>query len=244
MKDKLKTNKTWLMIGASLLSFGVLLGISLTKSDEKTIQIISTTQNLEPNTTLNAKHIQILTFPQEFVPPKFVQIKDRSLILGQKIKAKLPQGTPLCWYHLSEPDWRQEGLAHSVPKGKRAFPININHQFGFNILPGDFIDMIGYFRNPATNKEISKTILQKILVLKTKPTLIIEASPHEIEKILFAQKKGKLYLSLRNQEDNQRVSVLPETDFYAFVGIRPKGNMKSFKKLKNMPIFLNIPESQ
>jgi pilus assembly protein CpaB len=93
------------------------------------------------------------------------------------------------------------------------------------VRPNDHVDIIGTFKDPATNEQVAVTLLQNVIILATGKitgttniNLIPEAErsygnvsllviPEEAEILVLSQELGNLTLSLRNEED---IDVLEE----------------------------------
>ncbi len=100
--------------------------------------------------------------------------------------------------------------------------VNERSSVGLWVRPNDHVDVLGTFRDPATNQMVAVTMLQNVIVLatgqlteashsrrsdNTYSTVTLLVLPEEAEIMVLAQEQGSLYLSLRNSED---ISIFEE----------------------------------
>lgn len=117
------------------------------------------------------------------------------------------------------------GVAAVISEGKRAIAVKGNKVLGLAgfIQPGDRVDVLVTVKNPDGQKkssEVTKTVLQDILVLATgteiekpakgeKPSQVdvytLEVTPEEGEELGLAATQGTLHFALRNVLDKQVV---------------------------------------
>jgi len=115
------------------------------------------------------------------------------------------------------------GLSAMLEPGSRAMTIRVNDVVGVAgfPLPGNYVDVISYMKlprkkNETTDSFISKTVLEKILVLasaqrtghedttpKTVESVTLQLTPQQAEVLDMVSNTGKITLVLRNQMDDQ-----------------------------------------
>ncbi len=109
-------------------------------------------------------------------------------------------------------------LAALIPENKRAVTIRVNDVIGVAgfLLPGNRVDVlntISYSKTSATTLTVLKDI--KVLAVdqtarskENKPIIVravtLEVSPRQAEKLLTAQSKGDIQLSLRNPHEEDK----------------------------------------
>jgi pilus assembly protein CpaB len=114
------------------------------------------------------------------------------------------------------------GLVSRIPKGMRAFAIDINETTGVSgfVLPGNRIDIIQ--GKPSPGHSQAELVLQNVLVLAagqmfTRPedksilarTITLAVTPEQVETLVAARVKGPLTLSLRGVNDTEIVNRTP-----------------------------------
>lgn len=111
-------------------------------------------------------------------------------------------------------------LAFIIDQGQRAVTIGISDITGLggNIKPGDHVDVIGVFQAEVTGVDSSFTILNDIMVKavgsslgpedqgegvekSNARTVTLEVTPQQAEKLVLADEKGSLRLSLRHPDE-------------------------------------------
>jgi pilus assembly protein CpaB len=158
--------------------------------------------------------------PEQFVTSSVVKPESASFVQNQKVLVSLQAGDPLLWSQF-ETTRAAERLSSKVQKKTRAITIEASKtaSVGGWVRPNDHVDVIGTFRDPATNENTAVTLLQNVIVLATgkitgttNVNLIPEGQrdysnvslmviPEEAEILVLAQELGELTLSLRNEDD-------------------------------------------
>jgi len=175
-------------------------------------------------------------YPKNAIGPNHL-----NLILGKSIPIALEKGSVLRWQDFQIGQGGFNPISAKIPKGYRALSVNLS-QTGHNsrwLKPGDRIDVLGSFSLSEGDREITRTLFQNILVLNTKPQLILLVTPEQAELLLFSKSQGSLHASLRSREDPKLVQSLPEHEFLKFLGIRKKSRRKN-TRVKSAPQFLHF----
>jgi len=110
-------------------------------------------------------------------------------------------------------------LASLIPENKRAVTIRVNDVIGVAgfLLPGNKVDILNTVKY-GQNSASTVTVLKEIKVLavdqtartkENKPVIVravtLEVSPREAEKLLSAQSRGDIQLTLRNPHEEEKV---------------------------------------
>jgi pilus assembly protein CpaB len=114
-------------------------------------------------------------------------------------------------------------MTYIIPQGHRAITVAVNEVAGVAgfITPNDRVDVVLTTTIPGSKDEnITKIILQNVPVLATGqiteqkegkpvivPTVTLDLTPDDSEKIVLAASKGKLQLLLRNIADSAPVDA-------------------------------------
>jgi pilus assembly protein CpaB len=163
--------------------------------------------------------------------------KKRRQIIGRELDTYLAKGSVLQYDDLKTASRRVFGLNANISPGMRAKAIAVDSisSLSYLVRPNDRVDVIGTFRFPEMRGEkdwdtITLTILQNVRVIATGSdwgrnsaspatrrrsfsSVTLELSPTDVEIIEFASQKGRLSLSLRNNEDSAIVSGLKSVYF-------------------------------
>ena len=180
--------------------------------------------DVSEGTVVTMEMISQRSIPEQFVTSSVVKPDSASYIVNQKVLVALQAGDPLLWSQF-ETTKAAERLSTKVQKKARAITIDAKSTtaVGGWVRPNDHVDIIGTFKDPATNEQVAVTLLQNVIILATgkitgTTNLIPEAErsygnvsllviPEEAEILVLSQELGNLTLSLRNEED---IDVLEE----------------------------------
>ncbi|MDC8759248.1 Flp pilus assembly protein CpaB [Janthinobacterium fluminis] len=174
---------------------------------------------------LTPEMVRMVDWPSSAMPPG--AFNDAKLLETRVTRTSIQHGEPVMEGKLAPPG-TQGGLSAVVADGKRAMTVRVNDVVGVAgfALPGNFVDILvstqeeGARNNPARDPNISKIVLERILVLAiaqessrddTKPKVVnavtLELTPEQAEKLDLARSVGTLSLVLRNQIDPKPVNT-------------------------------------
>ncbi len=171
------------------------------------------------------------------VASRTIPWKNRIQVIGRELDTYLSKGSVLQYDDLKAASRRVFGLNANIKSGMRAKAIAVDSisSLSYLIRPDDHVDVIGTFRFPEMRGEkdwdtITLTILQNVRVIATGNqwgrkiatqgtrrrsynSVTLELSPSDVEIVEFASQKGRLSLSLRNNEDAAEVYDLKSVYF-------------------------------
>jgi pilus assembly protein CpaB len=163
--------------------------------------------------------------------------KNRRQIIGRELDSYLAKGSVLQYDDLKAASRRVFGLNANIKPGMRAKAIAVDSisSLSYLVRPDDRVDIIGTFRFPEMRGEkdwdtITLTILQNVRIIATGSqwahrsdsqsakrrsysSVTLELSPGDVEIVEFSSQKGRLSLSLRNNEDAAKVTNLKSVYF-------------------------------
>jgi pilus assembly protein CpaB len=205
------------------------------------VEVVVAKRDLGINETLDQDSAAVRKLPREYSvsgalsPDHFDQFK------GQRLAVALRSGEPVLLHHLL-PN-QAASLATRVPEGVRAITIlvdEVNSLSGM-LQPGDHIDLQASIRPPsiaglASPAEITGLLLQDVPVMATgkqarplaedpqqqRPftAITVEVDPHAAQRLIVAQRTGKLTALLRNRNDRQPIAQKP-LDIFGLLQMRP-----------------------
>lgn len=186
------------------------------------VQVVVAAKDLPPGTVLSQEHLKLVPWPKDnvingayFDTANLIdRVIRQSLVGGEMILAgKLaPKGTP-------------GGMAGIINNNKRAVTIKVDEASGVAgfILPGNRVDvLLTIDRNVYKDDPITQMVLQNLLVLgigqdleqqktgekpKVVPTVTLEVTPDQGERLALAAKEGHITLALRGWTENQPVET-------------------------------------
>lgn len=162
--------------------------------------------------------VKLVDWPASSTPPG--AYKDLAALDGRVLRTSLLRGEAIIDAKLA-PLGTTGGLSAVIGEGRRAMTVRVNDVIGVAgfALPGNYVDILVNTQrdgdnNTARDKQISKIVLERILVLavaqdvgrdETKPRVVnavtLEVTPEQAEKLDLARSVGSLSLVLRNQMD-------------------------------------------
>ncbi len=206
------------------------------------VAIVVAKQDLARGEAVSAQTVAVREIPRAYLAPGTVLPEHFEGFAGARLMAALRAGEPLLQSALEGAD--VSTFAAKVPAGVRAFTVvvdEVNSLSGM-LQPGDRIDLLLSARLPATTAqpqppEITRPLLQDIKVLatgrqvrpggddrssRTYGAITVEVSPEQAQRLVVAQRSGKLSATLRNPLDREPVAHLP-LDVYALLGLAAPG---------------------
>lgn len=220
----MKNTRTMLVLAIAILSglAAVLLASRwLTQqSNNGVAHVAVASTDISLGQRLTPELFRLVDWPASSTPPG--AFTDIALLEGRVVKTSLMRGEPVLEGKLA-PLGTKGGLSAVIGEGRRAITVRVNDVIGVAgfALPGNFVDIIVNTqregeRNGSTDQNISKIVLERILVLavaqeagrdETKPRVVnavtLEVTPDQAEKLDLARSVGSLSLALRNQVDPQ-----------------------------------------
>ncbi|MFO0888955.1 MAG: Flp pilus assembly protein CpaB [Isosphaeraceae bacterium] len=188
---------------------------------EATQEILVAARDVKEEEVLKPDMVKAMRLPVSAIPvgafAAFKEIEDRwvrtALLEGDPVVEKRlgPKGTP-------------PGLVANIPKGMRAFAVEVNEQSGVSgfILPHHRVDVVRFDSNERGPGAKAETILQNVEVLATgqvftraeektvqSRTVTLALTPDQVDTLVAAKAKGPLSLSLRGVNDHEVVQRPP-----------------------------------
>jgi pilus assembly protein CpaB len=216
-------NARSLMMLGMAMAFGLcamfvtrqMMGQGTAKAQEDLQDVLVAARDVKEEEVLKVDLVKVIRMAKSAVPAgAYTAAKDveerwakTALLEGDVvIEKKLgPKGTP-------------PGLVANIPKGMRAFAIDVTEQTGVSgfVLPGHRVDVIRIDTERAGAR--AESILQNIVVLAagqvfthaeerslTTRTVTLAVSPEQVDVLVAARAKGSLSLSLRGVNDHEIV---------------------------------------
>jgi pilus assembly protein CpaB len=206
-------------LGAMILS-RQLLSSGKVKQEEETQEIVVAARDFKDEEPLKPDMVKVVRMAKSAVPAgSFSSFKD---LEDRWVKSTLLEGDVLVEKKLG-PKGTPPGLVANIPKGMRAFAIDVTEQSGVSgfILPGHHVDVVQH-HNGDKNESRVDTILQNVLVLAagqifTRPdekslqsrTVTLALKPDDVQVLVAARALGALSLALRGVNDHDVIARQP-----------------------------------
>ena len=183
------------------------------------VPVVVATTDLPWGTKLSRDMLKTVPFLKESLPTGY--ISELALAEGRVLIAALSVNEPVTQTKIAPDDVTLGGVSAVLAPGKRAIAVKGDKVIGISgfIRPGHVVDVLVTMRNPKTNSEETKLVLEKIPVLATgteitqnergQPAPVdvytLEVTPKEAEILTLVSTQGMLRFALRNIKDSETV---------------------------------------
>lgn len=180
------------------------------------IQVAVAAIDLIPGTKLTPEMVKKMDFLSKSAPPG--HFKDTGPLVGRVSIAPLRMNEPIIEHRLAPIDVKTGGVSALLGEGKRAVAVGGDKVIGLSgfIYPGNRVDVLVTWQDPQTEKEITKIILDNILVLASGTQVqknekgeaapvdvyTLEVTPEEAEILSLTRNEGKIQFALRSPVDS------------------------------------------
>jgi pilus assembly protein CpaB len=185
--------------------------------EEETQDVIVAARDFKEEEILKTDMVKTIRMVKSAVPVgSFSSFKD---VEERWVKTTMLEGDVVVEKKLG-PKGSPPGLVANIPKGMRAFAVEVTEQSGVSgfILPSHHVDVVRYESNEKNKNQRGETILQNVLVLAagqvfSRPeekavqgrTVTLAVTPEQVDLLVAARAKGPLSLSLRGVNDHSIV---------------------------------------
>ncbi len=215
----------WLLLAGV---FGIAASLAWVKSQshpapivEKAAMVLVAKQDIPPATRLSADQVQLSPWSRTHLPKgAFTSLGD---LEGRVIAYPLVEGELILEKKLA-PKGTLPGLTALLPATKRAMTVKVDEASGVAgfVVPDNRVDVLVTIDKGEYNKNpLSRVLLQNLRVLGTGqriesrpgdkpqvvPTVTLEVSSEEGERLALASQEGRISLVLRGQEDNKMITT-------------------------------------
>ncbi len=200
--------------------------------------VVAARQDIPARTIIEQGMVEIRSFPRQALPP--AAAPDVESVVGMVAVSPIKARQPISMRAVA-PKGAALGLSYAVPLFMRAVTVAVDPIIGVAgfLKPGDHVDVVATFNvNKGT---VTKTVLQDVELLatgsqvveeeidpstgkpakpKAQPNATLAVTPTEAEKLILAESKGKLRLTLRSAGDTAFVASKGVTS-RALLGVVP-----------------------
>ena len=185
-------------------------------------RIVVAAADIPIGTVISQPQVRVASWPKDSIPPGSAQLTDA--VVNRVAIRPITRGDAVTEQKL-KPKSGGAGsgfMTYVVPEGHRAVTVAVNEVAGVAgfLTPNDRVDVIVTTQVPGNEKEsISKIILENVPILATGqvtdqkegkpvvvPTVTLDLSPADSEKLVLAASKGPLQMLLRNITDSAQVN--------------------------------------
>lgn len=206
---------------------------------QPSIQVVVAKLDLARGETVSAENMAVRDMPREFLPAGTITPDRFDAVAGTRLLQAMRAGEPLQQLAVAAPD--SGAFSARLRSGVRALTIAVDEVNSLSgmLQPGDRIDLMLSVRLPGSTgaplpQEITRALMQDVRVLATgrqvrpgddeRPgaraytAITIEVSPEQAQRLVVAQRSGKLTAMLRNPGDREPVAQRP-LDVYGLLGM-------------------------
>jgi pilus assembly protein CpaB len=210
---------------ATFMAMGWLKSQSQKVVQQKTtemVPVVVAARDVPPTVALSGSQLKVSQWPADSpIAGKFARPDE---LEGRVTAVTLAAGEPVLESKLA-PKGVIPGLTALLPQEKRAMTVKVDEASGVAgfLNPDNRVDVVVTVDKGDFNKDpISKVVLQNLRVLGTGqriektlgekpqvvPTVTLEVSPSEGERLALAVREGMISLVLRNQQDEHLVQTV------------------------------------
>ena len=193
---------------------------------QEMVEVVVARRDLKRGDAVSAETMAVRSVPREFAPGGVVTPARFDAVAGMAVQAPMQAGEPLLASLVAT---AQSGsISSRVRPGVRAMTIAVDEVNSLSgmLQPGDRIDLMVTVRPPPMagqlQSEITRTVMQDVPVIATgrqsrasqpdeMPTgrpytsITVEVDPDRAQRLVVAQRSGKLTAVLRNPNDRQAI---------------------------------------
>lgn len=240
------------LIFAGLASWGVYNYLQQETKKSKVGQtgsIVVAAAEIPVGARLNASQLKVVNWPRESIPQG--SFPDPKSVDNRVVIHKLSSGEAVTEQKLLPLDIKAGGgmMTYVVPDGHRAVTVGVNEVAGVAgfLSPDNHVDIVLTTQIPSNpNQNISKIILQDLPILATGqiateqkdgkplvvPTVTLDMTPEDAEKLILAASKGSLQMLLRNIADRAPAKANGATIIKVLGGVDSRSSIAGTRVVK------------
>lgn len=192
------------------------------------ISVYVASKDLPERTKITLSDMNLVQIEESALQANAIKSKDE--IIDKRVKFKIFAGEQFREDRIEEE--KNMSMAYKIPYGKRALSFNINESsaVGYNIKPGDYVDVVGTFDKEETlegtqkvfYQKITKIVLQNIQVLgvgalkedtpktastEEPKTITLAVDLKDTEKLIYALESSTIKIILRPVDDKTSINT-------------------------------------
>lgn len=228
---------------ATVMALGWLKGQSQQQARQqpaiKLRPVVVAAKDIEAASALSPEQVVIRHWPHESCPPgSFTRPEE---VAGRVAASQFKAGEPILEVKLA-PQGAMAGLTALLGPEKRAMTVKVDEASGVAgfLAPGNRVDVVATIDKGDFSKDpVSKVVLQNLKVLGTGqsierrpgdkpqvvPTVTLEVTPEEGERLALAAREGYVSLALRNHANQEIIQTSGVKTTLLMQGVVPPGGM-------------------
>jgi pilus assembly protein CpaB len=205
------------------------------------VEVVVAKRDLRRGERVGPETMAVRSLPREYAPGAVVEPARFDALAGGRLQVPMRAGEPLLAGAVASPE--AGPISARVRPGVRAMTIAVDEVNSLSgmLQPGDRIDLLLSVRPPpvggAVQAEVTRTVMQGVVVMATgrqsrasfgdepvaaRPytSITVEVDPDQAQRLVVAQRSGKLTAVLRNPDDRAPVGER-RLDVNALLGLPP-----------------------
>ena len=190
-----------------------------------TVPVVAASAEIPVGSSINITQIKMVDWPKASLPQGALSSTDQAT--GRVAVQSFAPGDPIVETKLVPKEGAPFSiLTYKIPEGHRAMTVAVDQVAGVAgfINPGNIVDVVLTASTPGSNQSISKIVLQNVPVLavgqiveqkegkpNTVPTVTVDVSPEDSERLAVASTQGRLQLVLKRVGDKEVVNTTGAT---------------------------------
>ncbi len=196
------------------------------KAAVATTNVVVASQDLPTGTVINSTQVKAVSWPAANMPQGTFPVGDQ--VVGRMVLERIASGEPVTAAKLVPVGGQPGILTYKIPEGHRAMTVAVDQVSGVAgfITPGNKVDVVLSVTPPGGQQALSKIVLQDVPVLaigqiisqekkdekpQVVPTVTMDVTPEDAEKLAVASTQGRLQLVLRRAGDTEVVKTSGST---------------------------------
>lgn len=190
------------------------------------VSILVAKEDIPAFTVIERGMLMAREYPKNFLPPRYLTKSLVDDVVGQTTSFTVKKGDALLTTDLASTQ-SEAKLSRVISEKMRALALPVDRvtSFGGLLRPKDHVDILGTFQKPGEGDVETVTLLQNVTVLAVGAqlgtgraiadagagsarggkvridTVTVLVTPEEAELLVFAQDRGELSITMRNEED-------------------------------------------
>ena len=181
-----------------------------------TERIVVATVEIPMGTTINMTQVKTADWPKSNMPQGSFSATDQ--VIGRTSTQTFLAGDSITEPKLMPKEGPIGIMTYKIPEGHRAMTVGVDQVAGVAgfINPGNIVDVVLIASPPGSGQQIGKIVLQNVPILAIAqiveqkegkpvvvPTVTVDVTPEDAEKLAIASTQGRLQLVLRRLGDKE-----------------------------------------
>jgi pilus assembly protein CpaB len=189
-----------------------------------TQKVVVAAENIPIGDTIKDRQLKLADWPKANVPQGAFMSIDQ--VAGRIALNSFQPGDPVTESRLIPTQGPANVLTYKIPEGHRAMTVGVDQVAGVAgfITPGNLVDVVLTTTPPGARLTLSKIVFQNVPILAIGqivdqkegkpvlvPTVTMDVTPEQAEKLAIASSQGRLQLVLRRFGDKEEIRTVGAT---------------------------------